>query len=231
MVAPMATVALIDIDGTLVRTGGAGRRSLGQAFEEICGISNALEGISLGGMTDPLILRTVLEGHGRAMDEAICDAVLSRYLELLSGAVAESEGYEVMPGVQPLIAALEQDAKVALGLGTGNIEAGARTKLARADLSRPFAFGGFGSDAECRTELLRIGAERGARQLGLSLAQCRVVIVGDTPRDVIAAQELGAQCVAVATGGFSEAQLAASGPCTTVPTLEGADVLAMVRGT
>jgi len=43
---------------------------------------------------------------------------------------------------------------VALGLATGNTETGARIKLERAGLNRYFAFGGFGSDPEDRTELV-----------------------------------------------------------------------------
>ncbi len=47
--------------------------------------------------------------------------------------------------------------------------------------------------------------------LGASVAECRVVVIGDTPKDVAAAQAIGAESVGVATGSFSAEQLLASG--------------------
>ncbi len=71
---------------------------------------------------------------------------IAGYLRHLPDAVAESEGYRVMPGVEELLDRLI-DAGVLLGLVTGNIEAAAHIKLARAGLNRFFSFGGYGSDS------------------------------------------------------------------------------------
>ena len=68
-----------------------------------------------------------------------------------------------------------------------------------------------GCDHEDRTELIRRGAERGAAKLSAPLSDCRVVVIGDTPKDVHAAHGIGAVCMAVATGGFSAAQLREAG--------------------
>ena len=106
-----------------------------------------------------------------------------------------------------------------VGLGTGNVESGARLKLAPSVLADRFDFGGFGCDAEDRAELLAIGSERGARALGVSRAECRVVIVGDTPLDVAAAQRIGAECLAVATGGHDVDELSHAGADLALETL------------
>ena len=58
--------------------------------------------------------------------------------------------------------------QIAIGLGTGNVKKGAYAKLARGALDASFAFGGIGCDAEDRTELLRVGAGRGAEALEAS---------------------------------------------------------------
>jgi phosphoglycolate phosphatase-like HAD superfamily hydrolase len=45
------------------------------------------------------------------------------------------------------------------------------------------------------------------------------VLVGDTPLDIEAALATGARAVGVATGGYSEAELAAAGAHTVLPDL------------
>ena len=57
----------------------------------------------------------------------------------------------------------------------------------------------------------RRGAERGASILGAPLEECRVVIIGDTPKDVEAARAMGADCVGVGTGSFTPEQLVRAG--------------------
>lgn len=210
--APMdPAILLFDIDGTLVLTGGAGRRALGRAFGEVIGRPDALDTVKLAGMTDLLICRDALAAVGEPFDRETVDAVFAAYLGFLEEEVAASPGYRVMPGVYEVVAAVVDRPGIAAGLGTGNMEAGARIKLGRAGLSEPFAFGGFGSDAEDRAELLAAGRDRGAARLGVPASRCRVVVVGDTPRDVRAAHAIGAVCVGVGTATFSSAQLADAG--------------------
>ena len=207
------TVYLFDIDGTLITSGGAGRRSMEGAFRDLHGESGVEAlAFSFGGMTDFSIVRTALttlEHH--APSRADFDRHLERYLARLADEVARTDNYVVHDGVPETLEALAPLANVAIGLGTGNVERGAKIKLARGGMHERFAFGGFGSDAEDRIELLRIGATRGATALGAPLAECRVVVIGDTPKDVAAALGIGAECVGVGTGGFTPAALRESG--------------------
>lgn len=127
-----------------------------------------------------------------------------------------------------LLDALAAHAHVAIGLGTGNLETGARLKLAHGQLWDRFAFGGYGSDAEDRGALLAEGARRGAERLGLPVARVRVVVIGDTPRDVRAGRAIGASVIAVATGGSPLPVLASHGPELAVATLADPRVLPRV---
>ncbi len=215
------TVYLFDIDGTLLSTGGAGRRAMSRAFDEVCGSADALAGIKLGGMTDRMILRAGFEAIGRSFEEALYQKVMTVYLAHLEGEVTRSTGYQVYDGVYAALDACEARAHSAIGLGTGNIEEGARVKLARGDLSRRFAFGGFGSDAEDRAELLEAGAQRGVQALGVARNDARVVVIGDTPRDVSAAHAIGARCITVTTGSFDAATLEEAGADAIFPSLQG----------
>ena len=225
----MTTVALFDIDGTLMTTGGAGRRAMRAAFGEVVDAPHALDDVKLGGKTDPMILREGLEVIGRAYDAALVERILERYLERLEAEVARSPGYHVFDGVLTILEHAHA-LNAAVGLGTGNVERGAQVKLARGALNDRFAFGGYGSDAEDRTELIRAGAERGAARLGRPLSECRVIVIGDTPRDVRAAHGIGAVCLAVATCGYDVNALQKAGADLVVERLDDPRALAFLEG-
>lgn len=206
------TVTLFDIDGTLIVTGGTGRRSVNRAFSKLYGRSDACDAFGFDGMTDRLIARMGLEAIGvEATPEAV-EAWIAEYLIALADEVARADpaSFRLLPGMQAAIDAA-RGAQMAVGLGTGNVREGARIKLERVGVHHHFRFGGYGCDAEARAEVIRRGAERGAEQLGVPLAECRVVVIGDTPRDVEAAHAIGAECIGVATGRYSVADLQASG--------------------
>jgi phosphoglycolate phosphatase-like HAD superfamily hydrolase len=206
------TVFLFDIDGTLISTGGAGRRAMAGAFMDVHGPRGAAAiDFSFAGMTDRAILRGGLEGVGVACDEESMDRVLDRYLARLGDEMQRTTTYQIHPGVTSVLAWLSTIDRTAIGLGTGNVKRGAYAKLVRGALDGSFAFGGFGCDAEDRAELLRIGARRGSAAVGAPLEECRVVVIGDTPKDVAAAQRVGAECIGVGTGGFEPQALVALG--------------------
>ncbi|MBX3211724.1 MAG: HAD hydrolase-like protein [Labilithrix sp.] len=216
----MRTVLLFDIDGTLISTGGAGRRAMVGAFAELTGKADVFEGTSFAGMTDRAIARHGLRDVAAEIMEAEIDRALEAYLSRLEIELARADAYRVLPGVARLLESLAGVPDVAIGLGTGNVKRGAYAKLARGGIDGAFSFGGFGCDAESRVELLRAGARRGAELLGGTLESCHVVVIGDTPKDVAAAKGMGAPCVAVGTGGFALEELTACGAHRTFATLD-----------
>jgi phosphoglycolate phosphatase len=220
------TVFLFDIDGTLISTGGAGRRSMEGAFRDAHGARGVTAiDFSFAGMTDRAIVRTGMRSlAAEELDDAAVDRFLETYLVRLADEIARTETYRVHPGVTTILEWLPQRELTAIGLGTGNVKKGAYAKLARGSLDDAFRFGGFGCDAEDRTELLRVGAERGAAALGKSRAECRVVVIGDTPKDVAAARGIGADCIGVGTGGFEPRALLELGAFAAFATLDEASV-------
>ncbi len=205
------TILLFDIDGTLITTGGVGRRALEIAFERRHGRADACS-FPLDGMTDKLIARLGLEAIGVSPSAQLIDELLDDYVEVLRGEVARADAssYRLHAGMSVAMAAAKA-AGCALGLGTGNVRAGARVKLERVGVYQHFSFGGFGCDAEERALVIRRGAERGAEHLGRPASECRVVVIGDTPKDVAAAQAIGAEAIGVGTGSFSPEALRDSG--------------------
>ncbi len=221
------TVLLFDIDGTLIDAGGAGRRSMERAFGRVTGRPDACSHFGFDGMTDRAIVRRGLQAIGRPAEEADIDEVVDAYLAALAIEIASSPGYTTHPGVHEALEHGER-AGCAIGLGTGNVRRGAAIKLDRSGLFPRFAFGGFGCDHEDRAELIRVGAARGAERLGRALVECRVVVIGDTPKDVAAAIAIGAESLAVATGRYDLAALAAAGATAAFARLDEPGALAML---
>jgi phosphoglycolate phosphatase-like HAD superfamily hydrolase len=209
------TVLLFDIDGTLVTTSGCGRRALERAFEARYGRSAGLRDVGFDGMTDRGIVRAALRALGEPADgpgaDAAIDTLLGDYVPLLEQEIAATSDFRLHRGVEEVLEATRARAGVAVGLGTGNIRAGARAKLAPLDVLHHFAFGGFGCDHEDRDVILRLGAERGAATLGRHARSCRVVVIGDTPRDVSAAHAIGAEAIGIGSARFTAEELLASG--------------------
>jgi phosphoglycolate phosphatase len=165
------------------------------------------------GMTDPIILRQGLAGLGMGDDEieTAMGPVLREYLGVLAEVCADVRTFRVHAGIEAALALVAGRDNFAVGLGTGNVEAGARLKLAPVGLNDHFSFGGYGSDHRDRPKLIAIGADRGAARLGLPREECRVVVIGDTPKDIAAAQAIGAESIAVGTGSYTPEKLLAAG--------------------
>lgn len=218
---------LFDVDQTLISTGGAGIRALNRAFQKLYAVENAMEGILPHGKTDPGIIREIL--HNRPVPSLNDQSdgfptsiapILDSYLEFLDSEIESTASYQILPGIEGILSSLSLRSDIAIGLATGNVEAGARIKLERGNLNRYFAFGGFGSDSENRTELVRQGAERAARYLGRRPAADNVFVIGDTPRDIVAGREAGFMTVGVATGKYSKAELKESGATVAISDFE-----------
>jgi phosphoglycolate phosphatase len=208
-VSDIPIAVLFDIDGTLITTGGAGAQAWSRAFTDLYGIPANIEEVTEAGMPDQVVV-TVTFRHviGREPAPREIAALMAKYLEHLPETVTESTTYTVYPGVHELLSGLCTSGHL-LGLTTGNIEAAAHIKIARAGLNRFFTFGGYGSDSPHRGELTKVAIQRATTILGMPPAQS--FVVGDTPHDVEAAHYANAVAVGVATGHFTVEQLRAAG--------------------
>jgi phosphoglycolate phosphatase len=210
---------LFDIDGTLLVTGGAGGVAWQRGFEELYGVEADIAEHTDAGMTDPeiaaIVFREVIGREGSTEERA---KAIGCYLKYLPDAVAESDGYRVMPGIEDLLDRLIERG-VLLGLVTGNVEAAAHIKLSRAHLNRFFSFGGYGSDSADRVEVTKAALRRGELVSGGVLRDAACIAVGDTPRDVRAGHGVGIQVVGVATGSYTVDQLREAGADWALPSV------------
>lgn len=215
-------LVLFDIDGTLLWSDGAGRRALHHALLQTFGTVGPAD-YWFDGKTDPQIVRELmqLEGVQDAEIERQLPRTLALYLERLAIELADpAHDAAALPGVPDLLDALEARDDVILGLLTGNVSQGARTKLARVGIDfERFVVGAFGSDHEVRPELPAIAQRRCLELLDRHVPGDRVIVIGDTPADLTCGAGIGARAVGVATGRYSVEELAHYRPHAVFPDL------------
>jgi phosphoglycolate phosphatase-like HAD superfamily hydrolase len=213
-------ILLFDIDGTLVSTGGAGAVAWRRAFEELYGIPADIGQYTDAGMTDPDVGAKTFEAvlHREPTPRELAQLV-QRRLEHLPEAVAESEGYRVLPGVPERLRQLSHDGHL-LGIITGNGDGAAAIKLARGDLNRWFTFGAYASAGVDRAGIVRRAVERGEAMLGCDVPNSQIYVIGDTPLDIQAAHAVKCTAIAVATGKYDREALVEAGAENVLLTLE-----------
>jgi phosphoglycolate phosphatase-like HAD superfamily hydrolase len=203
-------LVLFDIDGTPLLTDGAGRRAVHRALIEVFG-STGPSDHRFDGKTDPQIVRELMQlagFHDAHIDDRM-EQLFDRYVEFLREELrANPNGVRLMPGIRPLLDALEARHDVILGLLTGNLASGASAKLSAAGLDpRRFRVGAFGSDHEVRGELPAVAQQRALDDLGAHIAGHDIVVIGDTPSDLHCGRSIGARAIGVATGHYTVDEL------------------------
>ena len=206
----MKKLVLFDLDGTLVNAGGAGRTSLRKAIKELYGVEPEFDHSLISGRTDLDNFSIVysLIKKGKKPTAAEMKKMKAKYLEILPTevhAVVRCKKYDLIPGVEKFLKMLAKDKDVILGLGTGNLEEGAKIKLEPSKLASYFTVGGYGEDGQTREEMLQAAVKRAEKKFKTKLEPDKVYVIGDTHRDICAAKNCGFHS-AVLTNGFGDAQ-------------------------
>jgi phosphoglycolate phosphatase-like HAD superfamily hydrolase len=226
----MIRLVLFDIDGTLIRTGGAGQRAFDQVGELIFHVRNGTQRMHFAGRTDPSIIREFFAHHAIEPTPKNFQQFLDAYVFILDHTLGQHGG-QVLPGVTRLLHGFARLPHPPLiGLLTGNIRLGAQIKLLHYGLWSHFRTGAFGDDHEDRNQLAAIARERGSQALGEPLRGEQVLVVGDTPRDIDCARAIGARVLAVATGPYSIDELRAHRPTWAFPDLSNVEAKQLTCG-
>jgi len=206
-------LVLFDIDGTLLRAQGVGARAMERAGRRLLGPAFTLDGIDFGGALDPWIFRQAVQRLGHDDASNLHGPFRESYLVELALELERGERRPViLPGVPAALAALRDDPTAMLGLVTGNYASAVPLKLRAVGIDpQQFVIGAFGDDAPTRPDLVRLAMEQW-RARGVDPDPRRVVVIGDTPRDIDCAKKNGCRSIAVATGWHTVEQLEANGP-------------------
>ncbi|MFI9829584.1 HAD family hydrolase [Streptomyces sp. NPDC051913] len=220
----MQLIVLWDVDHTLVDNAGVSKEIYASAFKALAGRDAELPAPTEG-RTDRAIMRAMFVQHGlpvpkwESAQRALEDAGRGREEDL------RRRG-RVLPGVQEALKVLAADVEICSSVLTGNISANARVKLGAFGLDSllDMSVGGYGEDSEDRARLVDAARARIDSAYGVAM-MAPTVLIGDTPRDVQAAYDAEARCIAVASGIHSVEELRAVGADFVVPDLTDTEAL------
>ena len=209
----MMHICLFDIDGTLLDSAGAGQAAMESTLREQFDQSGPISGISTAGRTDRAIVRDLFAFYGIADTVDHWRRIAEAYPVHLQHQLPRKPG-RILPGIRALLQQLAARNNVVLGLLTGNFRSGAQLKLRHYELETFFAWdwGGFGDHALERDDVARGVAAELEQNFPEPVDYDRVWVIGDTPADIRCGRAIGARVVAVATGTFDAATLAAAQP-------------------
>lgn len=226
----MVRLVLFDIDGTLIRTSGAGVRAFAEVFRSEFNASDGFENLKFSGRTDVGIVREFFGVHGVSFTKENLERFFDRYVFWLDHILTQSK-CQVCEGVLEFIDQCKSLSDPPLiGLLTGNIRLGAEIKLRHLGLWDYFETGAFADDDEDRDRIAAIAKARGGRVLGQPLNGDEVLVIGDTPLDVRCARAINARMLAVATGGATMDELVSHKPDWAVKNLKAVTAKEAVYG-
>jgi phosphoglycolate phosphatase len=211
---------LLDIDGTLLHTGGAGMRAFTSAVEQTLAAPVNLTAGHFAGKLDCIIFNAIMDSvkYDSRERPAAWETFKTHYLaNLQKEANANGASWTVYPGVHEFI---ERHTDTSLlALLTGNIRKGARIKLTTVGLWDSFPCGAFGDRGNSREELAEHALEECGRHYGPD-SFSEVWVIGDTVSDIMCGRRIKAKTIGVRTGFAKKGELESAGADMVVDTLE-----------
>jgi phosphoglycolate phosphatase-like HAD superfamily hydrolase len=209
---PIRRTVLFDIDGTLLSTPAteeSERRRYVDTIRDVVGREPYVVPSRFAGMVDPQICKILLTELGLS-DEEI-DNVLPKVLTHMGEVYRKMEKKVVTNiGVRELLAILAASPGHVTGVLTGNLTAVAEEKLTLAGIRVHFSELFCADNYFDRTSLVENAVQTCMAKHELN-ARKDVVIIGDTPLDMKAANASNATSVGIASGIYTTAQLSEAG--------------------
>ncbi|GIH22115.1 haloacid dehalogenase [Acrocarpospora phusangensis] len=224
-------LVLWNVDLTLVDVTIVARDAYADAFRMVTGRPLVKLAVAMGRPDSEIIFET-LAINGIQVE----DYHLPRFIDALAVAFTDKrrrldkEG-RVMPGAKDALKAISRLDGVVQSVLTGTIKTNAVHKLTAFGLHKwvDFEVGGYGEEVYPKATLLQVAQGRAKDKYGFRFDAGNTVLIGDSTRDVQAAQIGGAAMIAVASGRSTEAELVEAGADIVLPDLSNAsEVVAAV---
>lgn len=207
-------IVLFDIDGTLLKSDGVGRKATAAAMLEVFGTASSIDLHHFSGKTDYFTLTELLAEHGFDHDAVAARlgnfaAAMGRYTQHF----AQEANIHPLPGALEAVHRLRADERSLVGLVTGNTPPSAAAKLRAAGFDPDwFAVGAFGTESVDRNDLPAYALQRAQQYCGHPFMPEQAYVIGDTVMDIACARAVGAVAIAVRNGFGDVEQLEQAEP-------------------
>ena len=192
--------------------------------KEVANASPELQVDDVAGYTDPIILETALERLNYT-DGSLSDTIetiLSNYPDRLEKLFNDHEDAHVYDDAVKLSEACK-DEGWQVGLLSGNVRKAAEIKLKRFGLWDSFELGIFGDEAPNREGLVLMAEEAALKALDESYPHEKMVLVGDTAQDAVAARANGVRSLIVCRRPESRIAIENANPTWLVDSLDATE--------
>ncbi|WP_432797100.1 HAD family hydrolase [Poriferisphaera sp. WC338] len=218
------TLLLFDIDGTILDAKGAGGKAWSRTAKAQFGNDYCMRKVKFAGNIDAVIYREAAEHNGIDDHEEKHRHFKHAYLEVLAEELMQHD-VQMCPGIDVLIRRLHEHASggdaIMLGLLTGNYGGGAALKLKRVGIDPDwFRVQAFGDEGQVRADLTARAMKMYTALTDEDAQPGRVIVIGDTPKDIECAKAHGCVSFAVATGPFDRDVLLEAGADVVVDDLQ-----------
>jgi phosphoglycolate phosphatase-like HAD superfamily hydrolase len=224
-------VVLFDIDGTLISSSAAEydeKRRYVYAIRDVVGREPYVIPSRFAGMVDPQICKILL--HEVGLPEKDAEYFLPKVIARMGEIYRSLEKKLVLnSGAQDLLRLLAKSSNHIVGVLTGNLSEIGSEKLSAAGIGSYLSERFYSNGYFERNRLTKDAVETCVAKYKLPSTR-NVVIVGDTPSDIAAANAANATSVGVASGVFSENQLSNAGAAWVFRDLKPSDELLAALG-
>ena len=217
---PTSGVLLWDIDGTLIRTNRPNSASPHKNVLRRGGFIFDEAKVGLSGFTDYEVFLELVNNHDELSETQLKG--IFHDLDEEAHNLDKSSTFDLYPGVKAVLDSLASLGWIH-GILTGNTSARMVAKLQSAGIadyfSEDFLF-------SCNFGDSRNDITRNARKILNAKKYLKVLILGDTPKDISAARISNFPIISIATGGFSAPDLSSYNPDLVIHNLaDDADIL------
>jgi len=198
----MRTAVFWDIDGTLVNTGGIGAPILESAVEEITRRKSLIDKKLMSGFTDYEIVRQLSENSSTVISKKDIEKVLHIYIDKIKD-LYQLKPPRVNRNIKRVLENLELNSNVSNFIASGNCKEGGSIKLSNAGIDSFFSLDqSFYANLERQTRMEIISDVK-----KFSNNYDKSFIIGDSPKDIICANEYDLPVIAIDSGQHSANEL------------------------
>jgi len=196
---------MFDLDGTLADTMQADEECFVQALSDVFGFKNVnTDWSAYGHTTDSGILYELFESRlNRAPNQTEILQFQNQFVELLKKSAQNSEGFELIAGVEIVLNELASRKNFGVALATGGWKISAEWKLKAAKLDFQFHAAAFADDDISRESIMECAQQRALKHYRQAEFDS-VIYVGDGVWDVRTSKNFG--CRFVGIGGETRAE-------------------------